>query len=124
MPIDSPLPIGETVQLTLVGATVIGNTPLTLDMNGEQVVVPAGDHVTVEASNPASWPPQAGDVWNDKEGEPWFALWQRPGGTGPYEIRMQSHAGGGSVGVNAFKRDNRPVVLMRRASVPQTPPAT
>jgi hypothetical protein len=123
MPFESPIPVGETVTVTMEGAAVIGNTPLTVDMNGEQVVVPAGDHVTVTVSNPASWPPQAGDVWNDKEGEPWFALWAKPGNATVYEVRMVAHTGGGSIGINAFKQQNRPVVLVRRASVPQTPPA-
>lgn len=30
--------------------------------------------VTVERVAPAEWPPRIGDVWRDKDGDPWFAI--------------------------------------------------
>lgn len=71
---------GEVVDITIKGARVqsVSNDHWLAfwitdrgTMHSLDISAPG---VTVERVAPAEWPPQAGDVWLDRAGEPWFAF--------------------------------------------------
>lgn len=79
---------GEVVDITIKGARIVEHVGTSLafeylsdprDAAGRVIYsrgnVRADAHsITVERVAPAEWPPQAGDVWRDRHGSPWFAV--------------------------------------------------
>lgn len=62
--------------------------------NDELLVDPAHAAITVTRVAPAEWPPQAGDVWTDRDGEEWFARVETDG-SDEYGLLVRANARAG-----------------------------
>lgn len=72
---------GEIVEITIRGARVdrLDSAKNQRFMVGDDdelwLALPLSEAVTIERFAPAEWPPQPGDVWLDRDGNPWFGCW-------------------------------------------------
>lgn len=86
--------VGELVDVTITGARValMDTYAYTLvDNKGRELALPrqfAGATLAA-AAVPAQWPPQIGDIWEDREGDRYFAIDNQPG------VGLVEQVGGG-----------------------------
>ncbi|HEY4377531.1 MAG TPA: hypothetical protein VGM93_10240 [Acidimicrobiales bacterium] len=121
--------VGEVVDITIRGARVDGMRggewlEILYGATGHECSgeVHLGAHgLTVTRTAPAEWPPQPGDIWEDKDGDEWAAALQ----WGGEDVVLFSTDVSGSIWTDFEKMATEagPLKLIRRRGWTPTPPA-
>lgn len=96
-----PFKVDEEVTILIEGSFIqaVDEDSITINVGCEEVQIPLGEAgVTITRVQPAEWPPQVGDLWEDSEGIRWFAMRYSKG-----DIVMHPD-GGGDAGWLVYER--------------------